>query len=299
MSEYRSGFVGIIGRPNAGKSTLINALAGEKLLIVSAKPQTTRDRILVIHTTERAQLIFYDTPGLHKPLHKLGEQMNKTALNTLKLVDVVLWLIDASQPPGKGDAWVAETLKESRKPVLVVFNKSDLQPAVTPAEFLARAGAPAWPWLQISALTGEGLGQLLTELEARVPPGPRYYPEEMITDRPESFLISEFIREAVLSNAEEEIPHSTAVQIEEMKERPNGKIYIRASILVEKDSQKKIVIGREGRLLKTIGQQARTQIEAFLGKPVYLDLWVKTRKDWRNSLPALREFGYFDREVDD
>ena len=132
-----------------------------------------------------------------------------------------------------------------------------------------------------------------------VPPGPRYYPEEMITDRPESFLVSEYIREAGLSHAEEEIPHSTAVLMEEMKERPNGKIYIRASILVEKDSQKKIVIGREGRLLKTIGQQARTQIEAFLGKPVYLDLWVKTRKDWRNSLPALREFGYFDREVDD
>ena len=299
MNAYRSGFVGIIGRPNAGKSTLLNALAGEKLLIVSPKPQTTRDRIRVIHTTDRAQLIFYDTPGIHKPLHKLGEQMNKTALNTLKLVDVVLWLVDATQPAGKGDAWVGEALKESRLPVLVAFNKSDLKPAVTPEEFLAQVGVADWPWLKISALTGEGLDRLLAALEERVPPGPRYYPEEMITDRPESFLVSEFIREAVLGNAEEEIPHSTAVQMEEMKERPNGKVYIRASILVEKDSQKKILIGREGRLLKTIGQQARAQIEAFLGQPVYLDLWVKTKKDWRNSLPALREFGYWDREAGD
>ncbi len=299
MREYRSGFVGIIGRPNVGKSTLINALAGEKLLIVSPKPQTTRDRIRVILTTDRAQMIFYDTPGIHKPLHKLGEQMNKTALNTLKLVDVVLWLVDATQPAGKGDAWVAEALKKSRQPVIVAFNKCDLKPVSTPEEFLARVEAPAWPWLKISALTGEGLNQLLAELEAKAPPGPRYYPEEMITDRPESFLISEYIREAVLSKAEEEIPHSTAVLMEEMKERPNGKIYIRASILVEKDSQKKIVIGREGHLLKAIGQQARAQIEAFLGQSVYLDLWVKTRKDWRNSLPALREFGYWDRETGD
>ncbi|HHT47686.1 MAG TPA: GTPase Era [Firmicutes bacterium] len=295
MNEYRSGFVGIIGRPNVGKSTLINALAGEKLLIVSPKPQTTRDRIRVIYTTDRMQLIFYDTPGIHKPLHKLGEQMNKTALNTLKLVDVILWLVDLTQPAGKGDAWVGEALKKSGQPVVIAFNKIDLAPAYTPEEFLARVDAPAWPWLKISALTGAGLPELLARLEAMVPAGPQYYPEEMITDRPESFLISEFIREAVLSFAEEEIPHSTAVVMEEMKERPTGKIYIRSTILVEKDSQKKIVIGRNGRLLKQIGQQARAQTEAFLGQPVYLDLWVKTRKDWRNSLPALREFGYWDQ----
>lgn len=296
MKEYRSGFIGIIGRPNAGKSTLLNALAGEKLLIVSTKPQTTRERIRVILTTDRSQLIFYDTPGLHKPLHKLGEQMNKTALNTLKLVDVVLWLVDSTQPPGKGDEWVAEVLKKGKLPVLIAFNKSDRPAAFTPEAFLKQMGVEDWPWLPISGLTGEGLSQLLARLEAEVPEGPQYYPEEMITDRPESFLITEYVREAVLEFAQEEIPHSTAVVMEELKERPNGLIYLRISILVEKDSQKKIVIGRDGHLLKRIGQTARKQIEAFLEKPVYLDLWVKTRKDWRNSLPALRQLGYLDRE---
>ncbi|HBR29161.1 MAG TPA: GTPase Era [Firmicutes bacterium] len=297
MKEHRSGFIGIIGRPNVGKSTLLNALAGQKLLIVSTKPQTTRERIRVILTTEQSQLIFYDTPGIHKPLHKLGEQMNKTALNTLKLVDMVLWLVDATQPVGKGDAWVAEALKKSHLPVLVAFNKSDLKPASQPGDFLAQIEAGDWPWVKISALTGDGLPQLLTQLEAAVPEGPQYYPEEMITDRPESFIVTEYIREAVLTLAQEEIPHSTAVIMEEMKERPNGKVYIRVSILVEKDSQKKIVIGRDGNLLKQIGQSSRLQIEDLLEKPVYLDLWVKTRKDWRNSLPALRELGYTDREL--
>jgi len=296
MKGYRSGFIGVIGRPNVGKSTLLNKLAGEKLLIVSPKPQTTRERIRVILTTERAQLIFYDTPGIHKPLHKLGEQMNKTALTTFKLVDVLLWLVDATQPPGRGDAWVAEALKKSGLPVLVAFNKSDLKPACPPEEFLAQMGVADWPWVRVSALTGEGLPELLARLEEAVPEGPQYYPEEMLTDRSESFIIGEYIREAVLHLAEEEIPHSTAVVMEEIKERPNGKVYIRASILVEKDSQKKILIGREGSLLKQIGQLSRAQIEKFLEKPVYLDLWVKTRKDWRDSLPALRELGYIERE---
>ncbi|NLM38067.1 MAG: GTPase Era [Firmicutes bacterium] len=296
MKGYRSGFIGGVGRPNVGKSTLLNKLAGEKLLIVSPKPQTTRERIRVILTTERAQLIFYDTPGLHKPLHKLGEQMNKTALATFKLVDVLLWLVDATQPSGRGDAWVAAELKKSGRPVLVAFNKSDLPPAFTPEEFLARMAVTDWPWVRVSALTGEGLPELLARLEAAVPEGPQFYPEDMLTDRSEAFHIAEYIREAVLHLAQEEIPHSTAVALEEMKERPNGKVYIRASILVERDSQKKIMIGREGSLLKQIGQRSRAQIEQFLEKPVYLDLWVKTRKDWRDSLPALRDLGYLAQE---
>jgi GTP-binding protein Era len=296
MKEYRSGFIGVIGRPNTGKSTLINALAGEKLVIVSAKPQTTRERIRIILTTERAQMIFYDTPGIHKPLHKLGEQMNTVSLHTLKLVDLALWLVDLTQPPGKGDEWVAKALKVSKLPVLVVFNKIDLNRKFEPTGFLAQVGVKDWPWLKISALTGEGLSVLLKEIEARLPVGPQYYPAEMITDRPESFMVSEFIREEILESAEEEIPHSTAVVIEEFKERPNGKIYIRALILVERDSQKKIIIGREGSLLKRIGKNSRAKIEAFLEGSVYLDLWVKTRKDWRNSLPLLRELGYVEKE---
>ena len=296
MKEYRSGFVGVIGRPNTGKSTLINALAGEKLVIVSAKPQTTRERIRVILTTERAQIIFYDTPGLHKPLHKLGEQMNTASLNTLKLVDMVLWLVDLTAPPGKGDRWVVAALKEIKLPILVVFNKMDLKREFDPSGFLAQLGITDWPWLKISALTGEGLSALLQKIEAQLPVGPQYYPAEMLTDRPESFIISELIREEILTHAEQEIPHSAAVAIEEFKERPNGKIYIRALILVERDSQKKIIIGREGGLLKRIGQNSRAKIEAFLDASVYLELWVKTRKDWRNSLPLLRQLGYVETE---
>ncbi len=296
MSEYRSGFVGVIGRPNSGKSTLINALAGEKLVIVSAKPQTTRERIRIILTTERAQIIFYDTPGLHKPLHKLGEQMNLVSLNTLKLVDLALWLVDLTAPPGKGDQWVVEAIKESKVPVLVVFNKMDLNRGFDPAGFLSPLGIADWPWLKISALTGEGLSELLQRIEAQLPVGPQYYPAEMLTDRPESFMISELIREEILNQAEQEIPHSAAVVIEEFKERPNGKIYIRALILVERDSQKKILIGQEGGFLKKIGKNSRAKIEAFLGAPVYLELWVKTRKDWRNSLPLLRQLGYVESE---
>lgn len=292
MKEYRSGFIGVIGRPNTGKSTLINALAGEKLVIVSTKPQTTRERIRIILTTEHAQMIFYDTPGLHKPLHKLGEQMNTVTLNTLRLVDLVLWLVDVTQPPGKGDQWVVKALKESKIPVLVVFNKIDLDKNYDPNRFLAQLDVADWPWLKLSALTGEGLPALLEKIEAQLPVGPQYYPEEMITDRPESFIISEFIREEILTCAEQEVPHSAAVAIEEFKERPNGKIYIRAVILVERDSQKKIIIGREGGLLKKIGKNSRIKIETFLKGSVYLDLWVKTKKDWRNSLPILRELGY-------
>ncbi len=296
MSEYRSGFVGVIGRPNSGKSTLINALAGEKLVIVSAKPQTTRERIRIILTTERAQIIFYDTPGLHKPLHKLGEQMNLVSLNTLKLVDMALWLVDLTAPPGKGDQWVVEAIKESKVPVLVVFNKMDLNRSFDPAGFLSQLGIADWPWLKISALTGEGLSELLRRIEAQLPVGPQYYPAEMLTDRPESFMIAELIREEILNQAEQEIPHSAAVVIEEFEERPNGKIYIRALILVERDSQKKILIGQDGSFLKKIGKNSRAKIEAFLGAPVYLELWVKTRKDWRNSLPLLRQLGYVESE---
>ncbi len=299
MREFRSGFIGIIGRPNTGKSTLVNALAGEKLMIVSTKPQATRERIGVILTTEHAQMVFYDTPGLHKPLHKLGEQMNKAALNTLKLVDLLLWLVDSTQPPGKGDQWVAKALKKSKTKVMVVFNKIDLTADFNPEEFLSRVGAEEWPWLKISALTGEGLPLLLEKIEAWLPVGPQYYPEEMITDRSESFIISEFIREEILVCAEQEVPHSTAVVIEQLEERSTGQIYIRALVLVERDSQKKIIIGREGSLLKKIGKASRKKIEAFLEKPVYLDLWVKTKKDWRNSLPMLQELGYTEPERTD
>ncbi len=296
MKEFRSGFVGIMGRPNTGKSTLINALAGEKLMIVSDKPQTTRERVRMILTTEDAQLIFYDTPGLHKPLHQLGKEMNKVARNTIPLVDLVLWIVDSTQLAGKGDQWVTGFLKNSKIDVLIVFNKLDLKPDFNPEEFLTMVGAEEWPWVKISALTGEGLPVLLENMKSMLPVGPQYYPAGMLTDRSETFIISEFIREEILNLTKEEVPHSTAVVIEEIAERSEGKVYIRAIILVERDSQKKIIIGKGGSLLKRIGKASRKKVEVFLEKPIYLDLWVKTKKDWRNSFSVLRELGYTETE---
>ena len=265
-------------------------------MIVSDKPQTTRERVRMILTTEDAQLIFYDTPGLHKPLHQLGKEMNKVARSTIPLVDLVLWLVDSTQLAGKGDQWVAEVLKNSKVDVLVAFNKIDLKPDFNPEEFLSKVGVEEWPWVKISALKGKGLSELLEKMKSMLPVGPQYYPEGMLTDRSETFIISEFIREEILNLTEQEVPHSTAVVIEEIEERLNGKIYIRAIILVERDSQKKIIIGKGGSLLKRIGKESRKKVEVFLGKPIYLDLWVKTKKDWRNSLSVLRELGYTETE---
>lgn len=296
MGEFRSGFVAIVGRPNAGKSTLVNALIGEKIVIVASKPQTTRQRIRVILTTPSAQIIFYDTPGLHKPQHRLGEEMNKTALATLSMVDSVLWVVDAGQEAGKGDAWVAERLREYGGRVLIAFNKIDLVPDFRPERFLAKVGAAGLRWVKVSALTGEGITVLLEKLTESIPVGPKYYPDDMVTDQPEALIVSDLIREAVINRTEEEVPHSVAVIVEEIKERPKNKVYIRATIYVERDSQKKIIIGKSGEKLRQIGASGRKAVEDFLDRPVYLDLWVKTRKDWRDSLPVLRELGYMDEE---
>src|SRR5690554_612513 len=302
MTPYRSGFIAVVGRPNVGKSTLINALAGEKIVITTAKPQTTRQRIRVILTTPTAQIILYDTPGLHKPQHKLGEEMNKVALNTLELADAVLWLTDATQPMGKGDQWAFQKLQNFSGQVLVAVNKIDLVSSFDPQKFFADVQGQDWPVIQISALTGLGITELIKSLESLFPTGPQYYPEEMLTDQPESIIISDLIREGIINQTDQEVPHSVAVVVEEIKDRPVSKrgsshlmIYIRATILVERDSQKKIVIGRGGKRLKEIGTAGRKTLEEYLGAPVYLDLWVKTRKDWRDSLSVLRELGYVEK----
>lgn len=303
MTDYRSGFIGIVGRPNVGKSTLINALVGEKIVISAAKPQTTRQRIRVILTTEQAQIIFYDTPGLHKPQHKLGEEMNKAALNTFKLVDAVLWLTDATQPAGKGDLWVAEKLRDFSGPILVAVNKVDLAPRLDLGKYIESIGAGQWPFIGVSALTGRGLPELLERIAGLLPTGPQYYPAEMLTDQPEAVIISDLIREGIIHQTEEEVPHSVAVVVEEFIERgrgrrENGRAYIRATVLVERDSQKKILIGKGGQRLKSIGAAGRKTVEDYLGRPVYLDLWVKTRKDWRDSLPDLKSLGYVEQIED-
>ncbi|HHU50753.1 MAG TPA: GTPase Era [Firmicutes bacterium] len=299
MTDFRSGFIGIVGRPNVGKSTLVNALVGEKIVISAAKPQTTRQRIRVILTTKQAQVIFYDTPGLHKPQHKLGEEMNKAALNTFKLVDAVLWLTDATQPVGRGDRWVAEKLRDFSGPVLVAINKIDLASGVDLGKYIEKIGARQWPVVRVSALTGQGLPELLERMIGLLPAGPQYYPAEMLTDQPEAVIISDLIREGIIEQTEEEVPHSVAVVVEELKERGKGPrekriTYVRATILVERDSQKKILIGKGGQRLKLIGTAGRNAVEEYLGAPVFLDLWVKTRKDWRDSLPDLKKLGYIE-----
>jgi GTP-binding protein Era len=290
----KSGFACIIGRPNVGKSTLLNQFMGRKVAIVSDKPQTTRNRILGILTTKDAQAVFIDTPGIHKPRHKLGAYMTRLAQETLEEVDLVIYVVDASVSPGTGEEYILEQLQEVSTPVLLVLNKIDL---IKKQELL-----PLIDWFSkrydfqnivpVSALTAENLDKLRELIAANLKEGPFFYPAEMVTDQPEKFVAAEIIREKVLHLTREEVPHAVAVVIEEMKERENGLFYINAVVYVERDSQKGIIIGRGGRMLKEIGQLARQELQAILGNKVYLDLWVKVKKDWRDDEAVLRSFGY-------
>lgn len=297
MTEYRSGFVALIGRPNVGKSTLLNRIIGQKITITSDKPQTTRNQLRGILSGPNYQIIWVDTPGLHKPLHLLGEQMVKTAQRALANVDLVLWVLDAEAGYRPADDKVAQLLSSTGQPLFAVWNKIDLVVAGQELE-LGREDLPILKTFKVSALSGAGIEELIAGVVTQLPPGPAYYPPEMITDHPEQFIIAEYIREQVLNQTEEEIPHSVAIQIEEFKKRPNGQVYIAANIYVERDSQKGIIIGAKGGRLKAIGAAARVEIENLLDAPVYLDLWVKVRKNWRNSDKILREFGYGAEEQD-
>ena len=292
---FRSGFVTLVGRPNVGKSTLLNALLGEKLAIVSEKPQTTRNRILGIRHLPDAQIVFLDTPGIHKPRQKLNQYMVKAALDTYQEVDVVLVLVEATQPPGPGDRYILETLKPVQTPVFLVLNKIDLvpKPHLLPLMDTYRGLYPFQELIPVSARTGENLQDLVDTLLRYLPQGPRYFPEDMITDQPERFLVAEIVREKVFQLTEEEIPYATAVQVEEMAERPEkGLLYIRALILMEHESQKGIIVGKGGARIREIGKRAREEIERLLGTRVYLDLWVKVLPDWRKREDALRSLGY-------
>jgi len=294
MDKFHSGFAAVVGRPNVGKSTLLNALIGQKIAIVSDKPQTTRNTIQGVLTTERAQIVFLDTPGIHKPLHKLGEYMVQSALNSLSEVDVVLWLVEMGNWT-KADDHILRQLEAVRQPLILVANKADLVPRDKRSEFLSLLAAKRdfAEVIPVSALTGENLGSLVDLLIGFLPEGPKYYPDDWLTDHPERFVFAEFIREEILKLTEEEVPHSVAVDVEEVKEDPaKNLVRIRASIYVERDSQKGILIGKGGSMLKAIGTGARQQIEALLGAQVFLELWVKVKKDWRNKPGALREFGY-------
>ena len=293
MNHYKSGFAAVIGRPNAGKSTLINALIGQKIAIMSDKPQTTRSRILCILTQEDAQVIFLDTPGVHKPKHKLGSHMAKATEGALHGVDVVVFVVDATEKMGAGEQYILKQLEKVRVPVLLAVNKIDLLRREETLPIIA-SYAKTYDFagiVPISARAEENLAALLDEIKKHLPEGPRYYPEDMVTDQPERLIIAELVREKALELTRDEIPHAVAVDIEEITTRAKGDVYVRAVIYVERESQKGIVIGARGALLRTIGARARADIETLLGAKVYLDLWVKTRRDWRNRESALREFG--------
>ena len=293
---YKSGFIAVIGRPNVGKSTLINKIIGQKIAIMSDKPQTTRSRIQCILTQDDAQFIFLDTPGIHKPKFKLGEYMLKAAEGTLKEVDAIFFVIDATEKFGGGEKYILERLSETSQPVILVINKIDLLPRTEILPLIA-AYSERYKFaatVPISAADGTNVDELLNEAKNFLPEGPKYYPADMVTDQPERLIISEIIREKILHVTEDEVPHSVAVDIEEITVRKKDLTYIRATIYVERNSQKGILIGKGGELLKGVGKNSRPEIEMLLGTKVFLDLWVKVKKDWRNSAGALQSFGLGD-----
>lgn len=294
-SSFKSGFVAIIGRPNTGKSTLLNFLARRKVAIISDKPQTTRNSIRAVLNFENAQIVLIDTPGLHKPKDALGVHLNQTVRNTLKDVDIVVFMVDASQMIGTGDLFIAKEIASLETPKILVLNKIDKlsQHEVEVQLEVARQLGSFEDIIPLSASTGENVDHLISRINDLLPEGPQYYPADMITDQPEKVIVAEFIREKVLELTREEVPHSVAVEVQEMKPRKDGEIVdIFATVFVERESQKGILIGKGGRMLKEIGSRARKEIEHLLGSQVYLDLRVRIKKDWRKEERYIRQFGY-------
>lgn len=296
---FKSGFISIIGRPNVGKSTFINRVIGQKIAIMSDKPQTTRNKVQGVLTTNHAQYIFIDTPGIHKPKHKLGDFMMKVAQNTLKEVDVILFMVNAEEGFGRGEEFILEKFQTVKTPIFLIINKID---RIHPDKLLTVIESYNEKFqfaeiIPISALEGNNIERLLEVVQKYLPEGPLYYPADQVTDHPERFIITELIREKALHLTREEVPHSLAVVLEKMEKDP-GKdmINVMATIIVERDSQKGIVIGKQGKMLKEIGKRARVDIENLLGSKVFLELWVKVQKDWRNKASQLRDYGFREDE---
>lgn len=299
-NNFKSGFVTLAGRPNVGKSTLMNRIIGQKIAITSDKPQTTRNRIQTIYTSEEGQIVFVDTPGIHKAKNKLGHYMVSAAENTFSEVDVVLWLVEPTTFIGAGERHIAENLKKTKTPVILVINKMDrgrkeeLLPVIAAYKDILDFAEI----VPVSARTGENVDELLRILFTYLPEGPQYYDEDMVTDQPERQIVAELIREQALRLLEDEIPHGIAVSIERMKEPQGGrkKYDIEATIVCERDSHKGIVIGKQGAMLKQIGTNARKETEKLLDAPVNLKLWVRVKKDWRDSDFLLKNYGYHEEE---
>lgn len=297
-SKHKSGFVALVGRPNVGKSTLMNRLIGQKVAITSAKPQTTRNKISGIYTEDDMQVVFVDTPGIFKSHSDLDEYMDKASLSSLKDVDLVMFMVDAKEA-GKGEEYVAGLLKDLDIPVFLVINKidqvhpNDLLPIIDSYQAVGKFAE----FLPISARQGNGVDDLLKTLKDYLPEGPQYYASDEVTDRPEYFVLAEMIREQILRLTDQEVPHSTAVWVDQMNQRINGKLQIDATIFVEKDGQKRIIIGQRGSMIKQIGMRSRKEIENLLGEKVNLKLWVKVRRDWRQDPAFLKSIGYDKKEL--
>lgn len=302
MKKYKSGFVTLIGRPNVGKSTLMNRLIGQKIAITSNKPQTTRNRIQTVYTCKEGQIIFLDTPGIHKAKNKLGEYMVSVAERTLREVDLILWLVEPTTFIGAGERHIASQLRKADTPVFLVINKID---TVSKAEILTFIDAykdivDFAEIIPVSALKGENTDELLGTMFGYLEEGPRYYDEDTITDQPERQIVAELIREKALRNLDDEIPHGIAVAIDQMRERPGGRLVdIDATIVCERNSHKGIIIGKQGAMLKKIGTDARRDMEALLDCRVNLKLWVKVKKDWRDSDFLIKNFGYRASDYDE
>lgn len=296
MTEHKSGFVSIIGRPNVGKSTFMNRVIGHKIAIMSDKAQTTRNKIQGVMTRNDAQIIFLDTPGIHKPKHKLGDYMMRVAKNTLSEIDAIMFMVNVNEEIGRGDEYIMKMLKNVKTPVFLVLNKIDLvhPDALMPRIEQYQKYMNFTEIVPISALEGLNVDHFIDVLKTYLPEGPKYYPDDQISDHPEQFVVSEIIREKILHLTSEEIPHAIGVNVDRMIKENDERVRVEATIYVERDSQKGIVIGKGGKKLKEVGKRARHDIEMLLGSKVYLELWVKVQKDWRNKVNFIRQMGYIE-----
>ncbi|MCH4459726.1 GTPase Era [Staphylococcus haemolyticus] len=296
MTEHKSGFVSIIGRPNVGKSTFMNRVIGHKIAIMSDKAQTTRNKIQGVMTRNDEQIIFLDTPGIHKPKHKLGDYMMRVAKNTLSEIDAIMFMVNVNEEIGRGDEYIMEMLKNVKTPVFLVLNKIDLvhPDALMPRIEQYQKYMDFTEIVPISALEGLNVDHFIDVLKTYLPEGPKYYPDDQISDHPEQFVVSEIIREKILHLTSEEIPHAIGVNVDRMIKENDERVRVEATIFVERDSQKGIVIGKGGKKLKEVGKRARHDIEMLLGSKVYLELWVKVQKDWRNKVNFIRQMGYIE-----